>query len=138
MSLRRYSRELVVLLLLFGITALVFGKAVSAGFVSWDDDILITKNPHLQGLNLQSLVWMFNGDTTLRFQPLTWFTCFFVYDLAGKDPHAFHLANLIWHGLNTGVLYLFLRQLFLAAATPPLATRHENYLSFCAAMGALA
>ncbi|MEW6305432.1 MAG: tetratricopeptide repeat protein [Verrucomicrobiota bacterium] len=133
--MRRYAREFFIMLLLFLGTALVFWPVVRADFVDWDDPVLISQNPHLRGLNAESLHWMFTDVAyVFRYQPLSWLTWFTVYEFGELNPRGYHLANLIVHGLNAALLFLLLRKLLLLGVRP---AGSENTLLTCAALGAL-
>ena len=50
----------------------VFVRALEAGFVEWDDNI-IYDNPHTRGLDWGRIRWMFTDMQYLwRYMPLTW------------------------------------------------------------------
>ena len=126
------------MLVLFLVTAAVYQGVLANGFVAWDDDVLITNNPHLHGLSLASLKWMFTDTTYVwRYLPLSWLTWFTLYDLGGLNPRLFHAANYVFHGLNTGLLFLCLRRLLLFVTGQPLEPKRHHYLLLCCALGAL-
>lgn len=120
------------------ITAAVFWPVLGAEFLPWDDDILLTRNPHLAPWSRESLQWMFvDYGYTARYQPLAWLTWFGLYDLAGLSALAFHLANALFHTLNAGLVFLCLRQLLRRLDNTPGDETGRGWLNFCAAAGAL-
>ncbi len=96
------------------VTAAVYWRVVEADFVYWDDDVLLYANPHLDGLNPASLKWIFfETKYVVRYQPLTWLSWFIVHELFGRGPFGYHLASLLFHCVNTGLVFLLIRKLLL-------------------------
>ena len=57
----------IVLLLLVGAVAcIVLSPSLGGRFVQWDDDINILQNPHIRGLSLENLRWMFTDYAWTR------------------------------------------------------------------------
>jgi Flp pilus assembly protein TadD len=88
----------------------VFGGARHFHFVLWDDDYNIQQNPHLGGLTWENLRWMFT-DTAYarRYFPLTWLGWNIEYDLFGLTPRSAHLGNVLFHLLNTILVFLVIK-----------------------------
>jgi len=55
---RRLSTETVISLVIVAAVLAVFGRALEAGFVEWDDNI-VYDNPHIRGLDWERIRWMF-------------------------------------------------------------------------------
>jgi len=117
------------------VTLACFWPAVGADFVLWDDDVNLFENPHIKGLTAENLRWMFTDLTqTLRYKPLNWLAWAAIHEVAGLQPAAFHLANVLLHTANAALAFLLFHAL-LGSANPAVpATRR----SLCAAAGALA
>ncbi|MCD6049913.1 MAG: hypothetical protein K0Q55_1316 [Verrucomicrobia bacterium] len=102
-------------LLLAGVLCLVwltFSPAVNFELLAWDDDINLQNNPHLTGLSLASLKWMFTDLTyQWRYQPLAWLTWFTLFEIQGLDPFGYHLINLLFHLGNTARVFVIARRL---------------------------
>jgi tetratricopeptide (TPR) repeat protein len=114
--MRRYRWEIGLLLLLLGCTGAVFPRALQADFVQWDDDTLLYQNPHLTGLNPATVKWAFTAfDYVVRYEPLTWLSWAAVYQVFGRDPFGYHLANLVVHALNVCLVFLLLRRMLALA-----------------------
>src|SRR5438309_1100842 len=128
-EIRRYigdriqRTDLRMILLLVLATVAVFLPVLDAGFVAWDDNILIYRNPYLAGLSAQTVKWAFTGvDYVLRYQPLTWLTWFAIYDLFGLEPFGFHLVNFLLHCANVVLVFLLIRNLLLLTQRTELPT----------------
>ncbi len=48
-------------ILVFALTAYAFWPSLHNGFVSWDDPLNFTDNPHYRGLGWSQLEWMFTS-----------------------------------------------------------------------------
>ena len=88
----------------------VFGGTRHGAFVVWDDDYNLQQNPHLGGLTWENLRWMFTDTAySRRYFPLTWLGWNVQHDLFGLTPYSAHLGNVLFHLLNT-VLVFFVIQ----------------------------
>ncbi len=117
------------------ITLSVFSVVRHADFVPWDDDINIYNNPHIRGLNAESLKWMFTDTSYVhRYMPIGWLSLAIDYELAqGLNPATYHLGNLLLHTINALLVFVLLGHL-LRKAQPGIST---TALSVAAALGAL-
>jgi hypothetical protein len=87
----------------------VYWPALRFDFVRWDDPVNVTHNPLITEPWSWSLVAkLLNGDTALRFKPLTWLIYRGVHAGFGFNPHAWHALSL---GLHLGATLLFWRVL---------------------------
>ncbi len=105
--------------------AAVFGAfwpALSAGFLTLDDDFTITRNEYFRGLDGERLKWMFTTFRMGHWQPLSWVTFGIDYTIWGLNPRGYHLTNLVLHSANA-VFFFFLARAVLRAAGSPSAER---------------
>ena len=87
--------------------------AINAGFI-WDDDILLTANPHMQ--NAQGLKEIWLGQNTHDYAPLT-STCFWLErKIWGDAPTGYHVVNILLHALAAVLLWRVLATLRLPGA----------------------
>src|SRR6266702_7732983 len=124
--MRRYLSESLIVFGLLLLTAFVYWPVLENDFVFWDDNVEIYANPHLKGVTPQTLHWMFlETGYVVRYQPLTWLTWEIIYELFGLKAIGYHLASLIFHCANTGLVFLLIRKLLLRvqAETPSPAKR---------------
>jgi tetratricopeptide (TPR) repeat protein len=112
----------VVLLL---VTALVFLGVVHHPFIAWDDNIHTYENPFFQPVSAANLQALWRHPYQQLYIPVS----YMVYALlavwghraptdasAGRpellfDPHVFHTANLLIHGMNVLLVFVLLRRL---------------------------
>ena len=88
----------------------VFGDARNFSFVLWDDDHNLQQNPHLSGVTWENLRWMFT-DTSYarRYIPLAWLGWNVDHDLFGLTARSAHLGNVLFHLLNTGLVFFVIK-----------------------------
>ena len=109
LSTRRHRLQFVVSLFLLMATITVFWQVRDHDFVSYDDNLYVTQNPHVQsGLTEDSIIWAFTSGHASNWHPLTWLSHMLDYELFGLDPKGHHLTNLLLHGANTVLLFLVL------------------------------
>jgi Flp pilus assembly protein TadD len=99
---------------LIGITAAVYWRVSSSGFINYDDAAFVSSNPHVySGLTFANVVWAFttlNGGAS-SYHPLTWLSHQLDCQLFGLHAGAHHLTNLWLHLANTVLLFSLLDKL---------------------------
>jgi tetratricopeptide (TPR) repeat protein len=111
------QRRMLICGLLALLTLLVFLPVLTGHFqfLSWDDDINVTTNPHIRSLDGESIAWMFTDATYVRrYVPLMWLGFAINYKLGGLNPWGYHATNLLFHVLNAVLLFFVVRRLLLA------------------------
>jgi Tfp pilus assembly protein PilF len=102
----------LVCLALAVITTMLYLPITHHNFVNFDDDDYITNNSHVQaGLTWAGVVWAFQTGAAANWHPLTWLSHMLDCQLYGLNPGGHHSTNLIFHVINTLLLFLWLRQL---------------------------
>lgn len=104
-----------IYLILVAITLIVYSQMTDFQFVNYDDNIYITKNPHIsEGLTISNVKWAFAGKYEANWMPLTWIS-FFIDHQSGanaysttEDPYPYHRTNLLLHIANALLLFLLL------------------------------
>jgi hypothetical protein len=91
---------------------LAFSAVFRNGFVNFDDPLYITENQVTQrGLSVSTVVWAFVTDSAANWHPLTWLSVMLDIDLFGLHPAGHHAMSLGLHGLNTVLVFVFMRRL---------------------------
>ena len=99
------------MLLVLGIIAL-YWPATRCGFVNLDDNVNVTDNVHIQkGLTWESIKWAFMNPMATLWQPLTMLSHMAIYQVCGLNPWGHHLANVLLHAFNAGLVFALLRQM---------------------------
>jgi tetratricopeptide (TPR) repeat protein len=129
-------------------TFVTFLPALDAGFTNWDDDKVITDNPHIRGLTSEHVGWMFTENKMGHYHPLTWISYGLDHAISqsrfdgqspeiqkryvrGLDPKIVHLTNVIYHMLTVVAFYFLVRLILrISIQDPPQGT---DYLTPIAA-----
>ncbi|MBA3405908.1 MAG: hypothetical protein H0U13_14715, partial [Gemmatimonadaceae bacterium] len=103
-------RRWVIMVVLAGVTILVYARVFFNEFVSYDDPEYVTRNARVQdGLTLANVAWA--GQTTYfsNWHPLTWLTHMAACDAFGLNPAGHHAIDLVLHTGNALLLFLLLQ-----------------------------
>jgi protein O-mannosyl-transferase len=109
------------LLLLVGLTFLTVGNN---DFIFYDDPDYILGNPHVRtGLTWENIQWAMSNTASGNWHPLTWLSHMLDCQWFGLNPRGHHLTSLLFHAINTILVFLVLvkmtgasgRSLFVAA-----------------------
>jgi protein O-mannosyl-transferase len=125
---RESRRDLLLAVLLFASTLLVYAQVWGFGFVTVDDSLYVTGNPYVQaGITPRGLIWSFTNFDDSNWIPLTWLSLMVDTDVYGVRPGGYHLTNVLLHAANAVLLFLVLAR----------ATRNRTRSAFVAALFAL-
>ncbi len=91
-----------------------FLPALSASFVTWDDDPNFLDNPYYRGLGWFNLKWMWSTFHMGHYIPISWMTLGLDYVIWGMNPFGYHLVNLLLHAANAVLVYFIARRLLRA------------------------
>ncbi len=83
-------------------------------FIIFDDNIYITENPQVQsGINSDAVGWAFGlkENTPMYWHPLTWISHMLDVQIYGLHPGMHHIVNLIFHLLNSVMLFYVLKRM---------------------------
>ncbi len=116
--------DLNLALVLVAGVLLGFGRALTNGFVEYDDPAYVTDNPQVvQGLSAHGMRWAFTEFYFANWHPLTWLSHMLDVELFGLSPAGHHATSVLLHAANAVLFFLFLRRssnstvpAFLAAA----------------------
>jgi tetratricopeptide (TPR) repeat protein len=127
------ARAWIVGLLLVAITLALFGQLASHGFINLDDDKYVTENPFVKaGLTVEGIRWAFTTTHAANWHPLTWLSHMLDVRLFGLNPGPHHLVSLLFHLLNTLLLFRLLlrmtKQLWPSAFTAALFAIHPLHV----------
>ncbi|MCF8061581.1 MAG: tetratricopeptide repeat protein [Deltaproteobacteria bacterium] len=108
---QRISRLLALSLLVTAVAA-VYGQVAGFSFVSFDDGVYITNNPHLRGgFTAEGVAWAFRATRSGHWHPLTWLSHMLDVELFGLWAGGHHLMSLLIHLANTLILVGLLERL---------------------------
>jgi tetratricopeptide (TPR) repeat protein len=97
------------------LTVITFWSLKDCGFVNFDDSIYVYENAHVQsGLNVNSVGQAFSSELAKKigfWHPVTWLSYMLDYSIFGLNPQGYHLINLLFHVMNTLLLFLVFRRM---------------------------
>ncbi len=110
-SLPSLNSSVVLSIILFAGTLILYIPALSANFLNYDDDAYVTANTHvLRGLSWSNIAWAFTTTGEANWHPLTWISHMADVQFFGTHPFGHHLVSLLLHALNVVLLFLVLRR----------------------------
>jgi len=78
-------------------------------FINLDDDLYITNNSHIkEGLTFKSVYWAFTSTQNGQWTPVAVISHLVDYTFFGLDAGGHHLINLLFHTVNTLLLFFLL------------------------------
>lgn len=105
------SKDLLCVLVLVLLVLCVFNGIQTHDFIALDDGAYVKKNPDVkQGLTLSSIIWAFTSIQVSLWIPVTWLSLMMDYEIYGLDAGGFLITNLIFHLLNTLLLFSIFRK----------------------------
>ncbi len=99
-----YLWVLAILLL----AAISFSPMFQNGFTNWDDEGYVTKNPMWQEVAKGNWSSVFTENVMSNYHPLTMLSLAINYKMSGMNASSFHSTNLVFHLLNTLLVFLFI------------------------------
>jgi tetratricopeptide (TPR) repeat protein len=105
--------------LLAFVTLLAYYRVGEAGFVNIDDDAYVEFQPLVnQGLRPAAIAWAFTGSHSSNWHPLTTLSHMLDCEIFGVRAAPMHWVNLVWHILNSALVFLVWRALTGASWRP--------------------
>jgi tetratricopeptide (TPR) repeat protein len=78
-------------------------------FINLDDDLYVTNNSHVkEGLTFKSVYWAFTSTQNGQWSPVAFLSHQIDYTLFGLNAGGHHLTNLLFHTINTLLLFFLL------------------------------
>jgi hypothetical protein len=106
---------ILICLALAIVTVITFWSLKDCGFINFDDNSYVYENAYVKsGLNYNSIVMAFSSEFAEKsgfWHPLTWLSLMLDTQIFGLNPKGFHLTNLLFHVMNTILLFLVLRRM---------------------------
>lgn len=111
---RKYTAnmDLPIVFLIVLATYLIYAQTAHFGIVLYDDDVFLSKNPHiLNGFTMRNLVWSASTYVNANYAPLTLWSYMLDGFVFKTWYPGFHITNFILHMLNGILLYFITRKL---------------------------
>ena len=102
-------RIMIVIATLTVLTAAAYVQVTGHGFINLDDALYVTDNSHVQGgITAEGVSWAFGFTDRTYWHPLSWLSHMMDCEMFGLNAGMHHLTNLIYHTLNSILLFLAL------------------------------
>jgi tetratricopeptide (TPR) repeat protein len=102
----------IICLVLAAGTFALYWPITHDGFTNFDDDGYITQNSHVtDGLTWPGIIWAFKSGYAANWHPLTWISHMLDCQLFGLHPAGHHFMNLLFHTVNTLLLFILLNRM---------------------------
>jgi len=106
-SANAVNRTACVIAILIAATLAAYWKAAACDFVTYDDYGYVVNNPMVnQGLRPAAICWAFIARHSANWHPLTSLSHMLDCSLFGLSPAPAHWENVLWHTLNTVLVFL--------------------------------
>lgn len=100
----------LILFLLIASTSFAYWNVDKCEFVNFDDYQYVSNNYHItSGFDKKNILWAFTSFYAANWHPLTWLSHTLDCELYRLKPAGHHLTNLVFHLLNTLLLFLVLK-----------------------------
>ncbi len=97
------------------LTVITFWPLKDCGFINFDDGDYVYENAYVQsGLSWNSIVQAFSSELMKKsghWHPVTWLSLMLDYQIFGLNPSGYHLINLLFHVMNTILLFLIFHRM---------------------------
>jgi len=104
--------DILICFFLILITFCVYSQVKDHAFIDYDDDSYVTENSNVKkGLAKESVIWAFKSTFVSNWHPLTWLSHMLDVQLFGMNSGAHHIINVLFHILNTLLLFLVFRRM---------------------------
>ena len=113
---KNYKKEsisdLLLCLCLIIATLTVYYQVIYFDFINYDTPEYVYDNIHVkQGLTFNGVMWAFSTTTLSNWHPLTWLSHMLDVEFFGLNPGAHHGVNVIFHIINSLLLYLIIKKI---------------------------
>jgi tetratricopeptide (TPR) repeat protein len=101
-----------VCLILATLILAVYSQVIHYDFVSLDDTVYVTANRHVKsGISPEGFLWSFRTTDCGNWHPLTWLSHMVDVESYGLHAGSHHLTNVLFHTVNTLLLFFLLRSM---------------------------
>lgn len=92
------------------ITFIAFSPSLKNGFTNWDDNVYIGENDLIKSVKVDNIKKMFDTENhvSLNYHPITILSLAIDYKLSGYHAKTYHITNLLFHLLNTALVFWFI------------------------------
>ena len=104
--------ELWICLFLFAAVLVIYRPVGGYEFISLDDPLYVVENDQVKrGLTFDGIRWAFTTMHAANWHPITWLSHMLDVQMYGMNAGAHHFTNVLFHMLNSMLLFLLLRRM---------------------------
>lgn len=104
--LSKYGLLLVLLL-----SVIVYSQGLNHDFTHLDDQVQVVENNNIKRLSWKNVKAIFSSTSVGMYQPISTIFYAITYQFNGSNPFNFHLLSLLFHLLNTFLVFTIFRKL---------------------------
>jgi len=104
-----FWKKTVIVFFLIASTLALYWQVSEFDFVGYDDSTYIALAA--KDLSLKTIIWSFTTLEFANWHPLTWLSLILDYNLYGPNASGYHITNLLFHIINTLLLFFLLNKL---------------------------
>ncbi len=93
------------------LTLLTFLPLFQNEFTNWDDNVYVTENTMITSLSGENIQRMFTEKVSSNHHPLTMLVYAINYQISGLKPWSYTLFQILFHLLNTFLVFVVIRRL---------------------------
>ena len=92
------------------LTYIAFFPSIKNGFTNWDDNVYVAENSLITKLSGDHVKQIFNTANSVsnNYHPLAILSLALDYKISGYNPKTYHITNLLFHLLNTALVFWFI------------------------------
>jgi len=106
------KHAILIILILVALILGIYWPVQDYGFINFDDDVYVTQNINVQSdITRDGLCWAFSTKYFGLWNPLTWLSLMLDYQLFGLNAGGYHWTNVIFHILNSVLLFFLFKNL---------------------------
>jgi tetratricopeptide (TPR) repeat protein len=106
-----FQNNALLVLILVLVTALSFSTAINNEFTSWDDNYYVVGNRWIKDFSKEGFTKLWTERTGMGGTRLTLTSFMLDYKLWGLNAKYYHAENVLWHILNTILLFFLITRL---------------------------
>src|SRR5262249_21813776 len=106
------SKRSLIVLILIGMTLIVYFPVKGYQFVGYDDSRYVTNNNRVRlGVSWDNILCAFTTYEVANWHPLAWLSHMLDCSLFGLKPSGHHLTSLVLHLANVALLFCILQSM---------------------------
>ena len=105
-----YKNIYFVLVGILLITYIAYIPSLKNGFTNWDDNVYIAENDLIKDFSAKGIkkIFLLENHVSLNYHPITILSLALDYKIDGFNPKTYHVTNLLFHLLNTALVFWFI------------------------------